>query len=174
MWFDGKLRRLKKLKRKVYFKFLKKSDVFSKAEYNKIKNDYERVIKTKKDNNSKQQLKKYRPDAKSLWNIINKIVGKSCYKYPNYVEVNNTIVFDEQNKADYFNTSFSSTAKKLSTQLPPPNQQNISLKNSNTKNSFFFNPMTISEIKRIILSLTPKTSFGLDNFPAKLLRVLNY
>ena len=48
MWFDGELRRLKKLKRKAYFKILKKSNVFSKTEYNKIKNHYERVIKTKK------------------------------------------------------------------------------------------------------------------------------
>ena len=47
-WFDGELRRPKKLKAKAYFKFLKKSDVFSKTEYNKIKNHYERVIKTKK------------------------------------------------------------------------------------------------------------------------------
>ena len=45
---NGELRRLKKLKRKAYFKFLKKSDVFFKTEYDKIKNHYERVIKTKK------------------------------------------------------------------------------------------------------------------------------
>ena len=32
--------------------------------------------------------------------------------------------------------------------------------------------MTISEIKRIVLSLKPKNSSGLNGFPAKLLRVL--
>ena len=67
---------------------------------------------------------------------------------------------------------FSSIAKKLTTQLPPPNQQKSSFKNSKTKNSFFFNPMTISEVKRIVLSLKPKNSSGQDIFPAKLLRVL--
>ena len=44
---------------------------------------------------------------------MNKIVGKSCYKPPNCVEVNNTIVSDEQKIADYFNTYFSSIPKKL-------------------------------------------------------------
>ena len=32
--------------------------------------------------------------------------------------------------------------------------------------------MTISEIKRIMLSLKPKNGSGLDSFPAKLLRVV--
>ena len=74
--------------------------------------------------------------------------------------------------ADHFNTYFSSIAKKLTTQLPPPNQQKSSFKNSNIKYSIFFNPMTISEIKRIVLSLKPKNNSGLDGFPAKQLRVL--
>ena len=104
MCFDGEFRRLMKLKQKAYFKFLKKSNVFSKNEYNKIKNHYERVIKTKKAKYYKQQLEKYQTDARKLWNTINKIVGKSCYKPPNCVEVNNTIVSDEQKIADHFNT----------------------------------------------------------------------
>ena len=112
--------------------------MFSKTEYNNIRNHYEQVIQTKKAKYYKQQLEKYRTDARSLWNTINKIVGKSCYKPSNCVEVHNTIVSDEQKIADYFNTYFSSMAKKLTTQLPPPNQQKSSFKNSNTKNSFFF------------------------------------
>ena len=126
MWFDGELRRLKKLKRKAYFKFLKKSVVFSKTEYNKIKNHYERVIRTKKAKYYKQELEKYQTDARSLCNTINKIVGKSCYKPLNCVEVNNTIVCDEYKIADHFNTYFSCIAKKLTTQLPLPNQQKSS------------------------------------------------
>ena len=82
------------------------------------------------------------------------------------------IVPDEQKIADHFNRCFSSKAKKLTTQLPPPNQQKSTFKNLSTKNSFFFNPITISEIKGIVLSLKPKNSSRLDGFPAKLLRIL--
>ena len=47
-WFDRELRRLNKQKRKAYYKFFKKSDVFYKNEYNKIHNQFERRDKTKK------------------------------------------------------------------------------------------------------------------------------
>ena len=81
MWFDGELKRLKKPKRKAYCKFFKKSDVFSKnrVQQDKKLNRHERVIKTKNANYYKQQLEKYRTDARSLWNTINKIVEKSCF-----------------------------------------------------------------------------------------------
>ena len=111
-WFHEELRRLKKQKQKAYFKFLKKSDGFSKTEYNKIKNHHKQVIKTKKLN-TKPLLEKYQTGAGSLWNTMNKIVGIGCYKPPNCVEVNNTIVSDEQKITDLFNTYFSSRAKKV-------------------------------------------------------------
>ena len=95
---------------------------------------------------------------------------KCCYKPPNCVEVNSTIESDEQKIADYFNKCFTSIAKKLTTQIPPPNQQKFSFKNLKTENYFFFNPTIISQIKRIISRFKPKNSFGLDAFPAKLLR----
>ena len=169
LWFDEELRRLGKLKRKAYFKFFKKSEVFSKTDYNKIKIHYEGVIKTKKAKYYKEQLENYQTDARSLWITINKIVGKSCYKPPNCVKVYNRIVSDEQKRVDYFNTYFSSIAKKLTTQLSPPDQQKSSFKNFKTKNPFFFNPMTVSEIKRITVYIKFKTKkqFQARRFPSK-------
>ena len=47
-WFDNELRLLQELKRKAHYKYLRKSNTDSKLEYSRIKNHYEREIKTKK------------------------------------------------------------------------------------------------------------------------------
>ena len=47
-WFDNELRLLQKLKRKAYYKHLRKSNADSKSKYSTIKNHYERVKKKQK------------------------------------------------------------------------------------------------------------------------------
>ena len=47
-WFDNELRLLQKLKRKAYYKHLRKSNADSRSKYSTIKNHYEQVIKPKK------------------------------------------------------------------------------------------------------------------------------
>ena len=65
-WFDNELRLLQKLKRKAYYKHLRKSNADSKSNYSTIKNHNERVIKTKKANYYKKLLQSYGNDVKMV------------------------------------------------------------------------------------------------------------
>ena len=55
----------------------------------------------------------------------------------------------------------------MTTKITPPNQQKFSFKNWETKDSFFFNPMTISEIKRNYIKLKTQKQFRARRFSSE-------
>ena len=77
--------------------------------------------------------------------------------------------------AELFNDHFSSIAGKLRAKLnSPPNPMNLNSKSNSSKisSSFFFMPTTAYEVKKMISTIKPKNSCGVDEFPTKLLRYL--
>ena len=113
-WFDNELRLLQKLKRKAYYKHLRKSNADSKSKYSTIKNHYERVIKTKKANYYKKLLQSYRNDVKMVSKTINEIISRSkMTSSPNCIEVDDAKLTNTQDIANAFNLHFSAIAKNL-------------------------------------------------------------
>jgi len=128
------------------------------------------VIKIKKANHYKNLLLSHRNNLKSLWKIINEIVGRckiTCT--PNCIEVNNARITDSQEIANAFNSFFTGMAKNLHAQNQPSNLNSTKpFKKFLVKNSFFFNPITCHEIKHIVYTIKPKSSIGSDGIPSKL------
>ena len=170
-WFDNELRLLQKLKRKAYYKHLRKSNADSKSKYSTIKNHYERVIKTKKANYYKKLLQSYLNDVEMVWKTINEIIGRSkMTSSPNWIEVDDAKLTNTQDIANAFNLHFSAIAKNLLVQNQPSKSSSTSsFTNFNNHSTFFINPITAQEIKRIIYTIKPKSSSGCDGIPSKLL-----
>ena len=173
-WFDNELRLLQKLKRKAYYKHQRKSNTDSKPKYSRIKNHYERVIKTKKANYYKKLLQSYRNDVKMVWKTINEIIVRSkMTSSPNCIEVDDAKLTNTQDIANGFNLHFSAIAKNLLAQNQPSQSSSTSSFTSfNNHSTFFINSITAQEIKRIIYTIKPKSFSGCDGIPSKLLREL--
>ena len=174
-WFDAELGSLQKAKRRAYLRFLRNKDSESQLAYHKIRNHYERVIKTKKSHYYQKRLDSSRNDLKRTWGVINDIIGKKISISPNCVKTNDKLLTDPLEMAESFNDHFSSIASKLRAKLDLPHSSTL-LKSksisSKISSSFFFTPTTPYEVKKMISIIKSKSSCGLDEFPTKLLRYL--
>ena len=117
---------MQKEKRTAYLRFLRNNNPESQLEYHKIRNHYERVIKTKKSQYFQKLLASCQNDLKRFWSVINDIIGKKTSTLPNYLKHNDKLLTDSIEIAELFNDHFSSIASKLRAKLnSPPNPMNL-------------------------------------------------
>ena len=78
---------------------------------------------------------------------------------PNGFEVDDAELTNTQDIASAFNSHFSAFAKNLLAQNQPSQSSSItSFTNFNNHNTFFIDPITAKEIKRIIYTIKPPNS----------------
>ena len=74
-WFEAELRSLQKEKRTAYVRSSRKNNLESQLAYHRIRNHYERLIKTKKSQCFQKRLASCRNELKQTWSVINGIIG---------------------------------------------------------------------------------------------------
>ena len=139
-WFDTELCSLQKEKRTAYLRFLRNNNPESQLAYHKIRNHYERVIKTKKSQYFQKLLASCQNDLKQTWSVINDIIDKKTSTSPNCLKHNDKLLTDPIEIAELFNDHFSSIVSKLRAKLnSPPNPTNLNSKSNSSKisSSFF-------------------------------------
>ena len=77
---------------------------------------------------------------------------------------------DPQTIANHFNNYFVNVACKLVKDPPTATSNFKEYLPKTTVNSLYINPTTPHEIKNIISGFKPKTSYGIDEIPAKILK----
>ena len=170
-WFDAELRQLHKTKRSAYYRYLRKKNKETKTTYNKIKNHYERVIRTKKSFFYKTHLDSVRNNLKETWRTIYEIIGqqKPCpissinHDYKTYT--------DSHTIAEIFNNYFSTVANDLIKNMNSDNKHATALPQPISA-SFYLYPITVFEIKKNITLIKSTNSCGLDDIPPKILKLL--
>lgn len=128
-------------------------------EYNKTNN----ISKIQNSNNKN----------KTIWEIVNRKLGKSKNKNKIRLKVNNKETDDSKEVSNLFAYHYSNFPE---TNLKLHFQDNISETcTTPTENcsSFFFHPTTPNEVSKIILNLKNKSSTGVDEIPVKLLKYAN-
>jgi len=106
------------------------------------------------------------------WKIIHEIIGKQQSSTPSCIASDDTLITDETKLADIFNNYFSSIAANLADNTNTKDKIKSSFMPPPDKTSFYFYPITLFEIKRIISSSKSKTTSGPDDFPTKLFKFL--
>ena len=112
-----------------------------------------------------------RNNLKETWRTIYEIIGQQKpFPISSIIHDHKTYT-DSHTIVEIFNNYFSTVAKDLiknmntdseqATELPPP-----------IIASFFFYPITVFEIKKIITSIKSTNSCGLDDIPPKILKLL--
>ena len=142
----------------------------TKTTYNKIKNYYKRVIKTKKSLFYKTYLDSLRNNLKEIWRTMYEIIGQQK-PFPVFnVNLDHKTYIDSHNIAkifnDYFSTVFNDLIKNMNTDF----EQAIALLPPNSA-SFYIYPIKVFEIKKIVTLIKSTNCCGLDDIPPK---ILNY
>ena len=157
-------------KNKFFKKYLKKKNVLNKANFNKIRNSYNRALQEKKQSYMAQTFKKIKNDMRQTWKNINRQLGKVKISSCASLSINNITIDDPKQITNHFNDYFVNIASKLISNLPqlPHNFQTYLF--SPTLNSLYFQPTTLFEIKKFVNNIQPKNSFGTDKVPSSILK----
>ena len=108
---------------------------------------------------------------KQTWNTISTLLGNIQTKTCSSFKINNKTTNDTQTISNHFNDYFTNVDSELVKKLPiTSHNHKMYLPPSTTSNSLYINPTSPQELKNIISGLKPKTSCGIDEIPAKVLK----
>ena len=109
-WYDSELKDTHIAKQRLYKKLIRNPSETNKQNYNKIRNKYNRMIKTKKQLPIKIKLDQHRCNLKETWKIINDLLGKKKQQHNSAIRLNGSLETDNIRIANHFNNYFSSVA----------------------------------------------------------------
>ena len=110
---------------------------------------------------------------KKTWTILKKAIGKQSNKknFPQSFQVGQKKISNQKEIADSFNNLFSKIGKTTSENVPKvPNDFEDYLTFPNL-NSIFLEPVNNEQIKKVIVTLKPKMSFGHDDISTKIVKI---
>ena len=180
-WFNKELDEL--IKKRNYWHNLHKLFPSSKL-YNdlfiRFRNDVTLLRRKLKKTYFSSELQKVGNNAKSMWTVLNKVIGYSKNNNDNVcssLKIDETIMYDKVVISNKFCKYFSTIGKELAKNFQESTDFTFS-KINNVSNLYFF-PTDNFEIEKIILNLKPNlTSFiyknCLDNLLPIIVKFVNY
>ena len=136
-WFDKDLYLIMVNKSKFFKKYLKKKNVLNKANFNKIRNSYNRALQEKKQSFVAQTFIKMKNDMRQTGKNINRHLGKVKISYAS-LSINNITIDDPKQITNHFNDYFVNIASKLVSNLPQLPHNFQTYLPSPTLNSLYF------------------------------------
>ena len=138
---------------------------FHSSKFKSYRNLYNRLIRTAKKLYYESQFTYFQSNLKKSWSLLNQAINKMPKKSDtlNSITINNISVTDPLTIANHFNTFFTSVAKKLSSEIPPTDRPpDPVIRNIEFPFSFNNDPISPSEISKIIRSFEPKKTCDAD------------
>ena len=164
-WFDKDLQLLSVEKNKAFKKFLLKKSFFNRVKFNKTRNLYNRALLKKKQSYYNDIFQKFKNNLKETWKNINKQLGKCKSTIFTSLKINNELISDSEKISNHFNDYFVSVASNLVSNLPLTSFKFEDYLPCSSMQSIYFYPTNLIEMKRLLGSLKPKTSAGVDEIP---------
>ena len=119
----------------------------------------------------------FKNNGKKMWELINKINGKSNDKtcIIDKLTIDNIKYTQGREIANNFAKYFSTIGKELANKTMPSQTplQNYLRKLHRNAKTMYFKPASVEEVSQLISGLKPKTSSGYDNISNKLLKQLH-
>lgn len=139
--------------------------------YNIKKKQYRQNIRKEKQIYNKNKIELSSNKTKTLWNIVNSNLNRNKrVKEEIKLSYNNTAISDNKEVANVFANHFSNNIKtKLDSHFTNLSNNCTTTKCTNI-NTMFFEPVTIHEVRNVILEMTNKKSTGIDEVPIKLIK----
>ena len=113
-------------------------------------------------------------DIKRSWSLINTLLGKQNKNYTSIKEliIDDAIISDEQSIAESFNNFFVNIGAKLASEIDDlPHEESTNNLSQTIESIFKFSEISTLEIISEIRNLKASKSTGIDNIPAKVLKL---
>ena len=145
------------------------------ANINKFKafvNKYNRLKREMKKIYYKNILELNKFNMKNTWRTLKQVLGKERNKsiFPQSFQIDDTNVTDKNVIAESFNKYFSEIGKQTSQNVPKSKKKFSEYLKTPNINSIFLEPINSSHVLEIVQKLKPKTSFGHDEIPTKIIK----
>ena len=168
--YNEELKNILQEKQKLFKKYCMIKSTSAKTNYNTARNKYFHALKKQKQEFYAILFKQQQNNMKQTWNTINTLLGKVRTKTCSSFKINNKITNDSQTISNHFNDYFTNVASELVKKLPITSHNHKKYLPLATSNLLYINPASPQELKNIISGLKPKTSCGIDEIPAKVLK----
>ena len=171
-WLSEALKTSIKNKNKLYVKAKRHDTAFNKTTYLDYKYKLEKLLFIQEKNYYKEQLNSHKGNMKKTWGVIKNMINHNKQKKPfNQFIVNGILTDNPKIIADKFNDFFTNIGPTLASKIPRTTTSFRNFMKDENLQSLFLQPVTESEISKIILSLKEGAP-GVDNISASALKTV--
>lgn len=173
-WITNGIRKSIILRNKLYHRFINTKDQIMKntfyQRYKIHRNEIVHLIRQSKINYYKTYFNENIRNVKNTWKGINELINHKKQHPSNIsLNINEKLISDPKIISIKFNEFFTTIADKVREKIPATKKTFEHYIKKRTRNSFFFTPVTIEEITKIIKSLDSKKASGPYSIPSKIL-----
>ena len=161
-------------KRENYFKLYRRN-LMTKQEYANFRNYVTSSIRHAKREYYRGKFSEVCGDTRKTWRILNNILSSTTmHKKSKITSIlyNNKIYQSDKDICNVFNDHFATIAQKIDESIPNASNNNLSTNLiQSTPHSFFFSPVTVNSIVKIITSLKNKSA-AISTYSTKILKYI--
>ena len=173
-WIDDQLKALMTQRDKMG-KGINKTDWKS---YCSLRNQVTKVNRKKKSRYYQNRINEIKNDGKKLWKTLNDIMGRSGDNSPSFLESDGTFIRKPHDIANYLNEYFVGKIETLKNEMTNSDNKlskqlinDYFMKNKDCK--FYFQPVQLNLVEKLLLNLNGEKPSGLDNMDGKLLGMVS-
>jgi len=168
---EGLLTSMRK-KSNLFHKKLKKPTEHNIETYKTYVNKYNKLKREMKKNYFINMLEVNKTNIKNTWQILKKAIGKTTTKtnFPQTFSIENEQISNKAQIAQSFNMYFSNIGKLTSQNVPQSKKKFSEFLTNPLPNSMYLEPINKTHVLDVVNKLKPKTSFGHDEIPTKVVK----
>ena len=173
-WLCDSLKKLIKLKNKLYVLANKHDTLYNKTRYLKFKRSLRIAMLSAEKKYYNDLIMTYKGNSKKTWDVIKTVINqkKKSSAFPEFF-VNGCLVSEPHTIANKFNDYFSNIGNNLAKKIPPASCSFQDFLTERNVESIFLKPVQSKEILDIIMSMK-NGSPGVDGIPAAVLKHVAY
>lgn len=153
-WFDPQLKNKKICKINSYNKWSLNKTEENWDEYKSARNEYSKLLKIKKCEYNRGQIKAAMFDQKQMWKCLNKMISNKKSKASDEIIFEGVSYRNEKEICEKFNSYFINSIIQISEEIENGNENNIQIENSGVQ--FKFKRVDVDDVKRVASEIAKK------------------
>ena len=157
---------------RMYKTYIRNKTDVNLTTYTKYRNKLTKLIRISRKLHFSTKLKRASCNTYATWKVIKEIMGKKIDPLPkDELTLNNVIIEDSSNYANYFNSFFTNIGPQLASKIDsPPNIHYTDFLSDRIQQSLFLSPTNPNEIITVTKALSMSKVQGCDRISTSLLK----
>jgi hypothetical protein len=154
VWLSEDLKKMIKVKNKLFFKFKKYPSIENENLYKHYRNRLNKLLKNAEREYYNNLLIENKINTKKKWSIIKEVINKkSTSKHPQTFNINGSLTDDKSKIANAFNKYFNNIGNNLAKKIPNVATDPLSFVRNNIPDTIVLREVTSNEVEKIIKKL---------------------